>query len=183
MLINFIPMNIISPLEAILFVASQPLSTKKLMKTFDCDEGTLIEALEQLSQKYTGAAGIHLVQQEDAVQFVTNPSYANYVDTFVKSDAWGELTKAQLETLTVIAYRGPITRPELEEIRGVNCAIILRNLMMRGLVEEVEDKKSILSSYHISIKALQELGISSVEELPDFKKLSAHPHFDGEAEA
>lgn len=171
-------MNQTSILESILFVASQPLSIQTLATACESSAEDITRALDDLSQKYSGSAGIHLVVVDDGVQFVTNPAHATYVDAFVKSDAWGELTKAQLETLTVIAYQGPITRPELEEIRGVNCAIIIRNLLMRGLIREEEQSTSVLPTYHISIDALRELGVSSSEELPEYDELHAHPHIE-----
>ena len=77
-----------------------------------------------------------------------------------------ELTQPQLEALTIIAYRGPITKLELETIRGVNCSLILRNLLIKGLITANGGK------YQITVKFMQHLGISSVEELPDYDRLS-----------
>ncbi len=171
-------MNILSQLEAILFVASRPLEIKKIAKALKSSTDEVDTAIDQLMQKYTGVSGIHITMVGDSVQMTTNPEYADVVDQFVKSDTQGELTKAQLETLTVIAYRGPITRPELEEIRGVNCSVILRNLIVRGLISEHEQDDSVLPSYELSIDALRFLGISSVQELPEYDTLSAHPHLD-----
>jgi len=84
------------------------------------------------------------------------------------------LTRPQLETLTVVAYCGPITKPELEQLRGVNCALILRNLMMRGLVKEVEDVTNFLPTFEVTMDYLRHLGINSLNELPDYDKLHKH---------
>jgi len=77
-----------------------------------------------------------------------------------------------LETLTIIAYRGPVTRPEMEQIRGVNCSQILRNLLIKGLVEMEEKNKE--PYYSISVDFLKYLGVSNIQELPDYDKLHQH---------
>jgi len=168
-------MNTISQLESILFVASKPLTIKQISKALQKREDEVVEALETLKTKYNHEdCGIHLLSVDDTIQMATNPANSEAVDLFVKDEVAGELTKAQLETLTVVAYRGPITRPELEQIRGVNCAIILRNLMLRGLVEENENSEKILPVYSLTVEALRHLGVNSATELPDFESLHRH---------
>ena len=81
------------------------------------------------------------------------------------------MTQPSLETLTIIAYRGPITKPEIEQIRGVNCSLILRNLLIRGLIEEKEDKQRLQNTYTISFDFLRHLGADRVEELPQYSDL------------
>ena len=121
-------------------------------------------------------SGIRVLHEGDAFQMMTSPENHAAVSGFVKQEAMGELTRAQLETLTVVAYRSPVTRAELEQIRGVNCAIILRNLLMRGLVEETEETSAVLPVYRLTMQALAHLGISSTEELPAYAELHAHEH-------
>lgn len=171
-------MNIVSQLEAILFVASKSLDIKKIAKILNVEVHDILSTLDELKQKYSGISGIHLVMVGETVQMLTNPAYTDIVSQFVKNDIQGDLSKAQLETLTVIAYRGPITRPELEEIRGVNCAVIVRNLIIRGLIIEHKQSDSILPVYELSIDALRFLGISSVQELPKYDTLSVHTYLD-----
>jgi segregation and condensation protein B len=86
------------------------------------------------------------------------------------------LTKPGLETLTIVAYRGPITKPELELIRGVNCSLILRNLLMRGLVVQQPGTEGdeVLAQYTASPEFLQYLGFTSVQQLPNFDELHSH---------
>ena len=108
----------------------------------------------------------------------TNPDNAEVIEQFVHDEAAGELTKAQLETLTVIAYRGPITRPELEQIRGVNCALIIRNLLLRGLIVEKEDTSQLTTVHALSFEALRHLGITSPAELVDYVALHTHEHIE-----
>lgn len=172
-------MNLTSQIESILFVASAPLTMKKIARVLEVDEREVKEAIELLKDRYHGhTSGIHIVESGDMVQMVTNPEHRDVVEHFAKAEMSDELTRAQLETLTVIAYRGPITRPELEQIRGVNCAIILRNLLVRGLVVEKDSKEALMSSYEISIDALRFLGISSIAELPKYSELHAHAHIE-----
>ncbi len=168
-------MTILSKLETILFVASKPLSTKKIMKVLNVEEEPAKLALEQLRAKYnTAQSGIILVQNSDDWQMVSNPDNREAAENFLKAEVSGELTRPQLETLTVVSYCGPITKPELETIRGVNCSLILRNLLMRGLVKEVEDPTNLLPTYEVTMDYLRHLGINSLRELPDYDKLHHH---------
>jgi len=172
-------MNVLSQIESILFVASKPLAPKVIAKALGVSVATVEDALETLKLKYNRAdCGIHILFDDESVQFGTNPDNTAAIDSFVKDEVSGELTRPQLETLTVIAYRGPITRPELEQIRGVNCALILRNLMVRGLVEEGEDADKLMPVYRLSFDALRHLGVASVERLPEYNALHAHEHIE-----
>jgi segregation and condensation protein B len=87
----------------------------------------------------------------------------------VKDETTGELTRPQLETLTVIAYRGPVSKAELEQIRGVNCTMILRNLMMRGLINEQTENG--VAQYAVAMEFMSFLGAASAAELPDYEML------------
>lgn len=168
-------MTLQSQIESILFVASKPVSLRELAGAIKCKEDEVKLAIEDLKAKYNhDQSGLRILVVDDKVQMATNPDNAGLVDLFIKQEAVGELTRAQLETLTVIAYRGPITRPELEQIRGVNCALILRNLLIRGLVEEEEKADKLLPTYVLSMEAMRHLGIASVSELADYDKLSKH---------
>lgn len=172
-------MTLRASLEAILFVASKPLTRKKLFTVLDVDAETLDAAIAELAAYYQGEErGIHLLVTDDKIQLMTNPEAESVVTQFTKSELLGDLTRAQLETLTVVAYRGPVSRAEVEQIRGVNCSVILRNLMMRGLVEEKKVPDSLFPMYHLSIDALAVLGISSVAELADYDTLHAHDYIE-----
>ena len=172
-------MDIKSQIESILFVASKPLSIRALAKATGESDSRVRETLEviKVACNHDGS-GIHLLTIGDEVQMSTNPKNADIVAGFIDQEAAGELTKAQLETLTVVAYRGPVTRPELEQIRGVNCALILRNLLMRGLIEEREDAVGVLPAYTLSFEALRQIGIRDVTELSDYAGLHAHEHIE-----
>jgi segregation and condensation protein B len=170
-------MDVSGNIESILFVASKPLSAAAIARSLKAKEADVREAIEDLKARYNHAgSGIHILTIGDEVEMGTNPEHAAAIEGFVKDEIAGELTKAQLETLTVIAYRGPVTRPELEQIRGVNCALILRNLLLRGLIEEKED--DILPRFTVSFEALRHLGIRDVSELPEYESLHAHEHLE-----
>ena len=96
----------------------------------------------------------------------------------VKEEVYSELTQPQLEALTIIAYRGPITKLELETIRGVNCSLILRNLLVRGLIEEKDDAVKLQPVYSVSLEMLRHLGIHGVSELPDFENFHNNVQID-----
>jgi len=168
-------MSILSKLETILFVASKPLNFKKLAKVLNAPSEEINSALETLRARYnTPESGIILVQNNDEWQLVSNPDNREVAENFLKAEVSGELTRPQLETLTVISYCGPITKPELETIRGVNCSLILRNLMMRGLIKELEDPANLLPTYEATMDYLRHLGINNLRELPEYDILHQH---------
>ncbi len=170
-------MNINSQLETILFVASKPLALKKIVKVLQVEETAVSEALANLCFKYNNQeSGIMIIQNNDEWQMVANPDNHEAAENFLKAEVSGELTRPQLETLTVVSYCGPITRPELEQIRGVNCSLILRNLMMRGLVKEADDPSGLLPKYEVTMDYLRHLGVNNLNELPDYDKLHNHEH-------
>lgn len=174
-------MSFISKIESILFVASKPLSQKKIAAAIGASEADVAAALDELKLKYNGdVSGIHILDTGSDIQMATNPLNAEAIDGFIKDEVGGELTRAQLETLTVVAYAGPITRPELENIRGVNCAVILRNLLIRGLIQEESETDKLMPEYRLSTQALTHLGVSHVQELPGYEDLHNHAHISAE---
>ena len=105
-------------------------------------------------------------------------SSSEVVSKFLKSEVTGELTRPSLETLTIIAYRGPISKTELELLRGVNCSLILRNLLMRGLIEGQDDKQLGVTRYTVTLDFLKHLGMSQISELPDYERLNKNNNLD-----
>ena len=169
--------NILSKLESILFVASKPISVKKMASVLKESEPDTLAALEELRGKYNNpGSGIVVLQNNYDWQMVSNPDNRDTAENFLKAEISGELTRPQLETLTVISYCGPVTKPELEQIRGVNCSLILRNLMLRGLVKEVEDSANLLPTYEATMDYLRHLGLNSVSDLPDYDQLHKHDY-------
>ncbi|MDD2758399.1 MAG: SMC-Scp complex subunit ScpB [Patescibacteria group bacterium] len=169
-------MNTTSKIESILFVASKPLALKKIAKAVGVDENAAEEAIETLKQKYNQPdSGVSLLENNEEYQLVSHPANRESAEQFLKAEVTGELTRPQLETLTVISYCGPITKPELEQIRGVNCSIILRNLLLRGLIKENEEA-TLLPTYEITMDYLRHLGYQSIQELPDYEILHNHEY-------
>lgn len=161
-----------SKIESLLFIAGRPLSLKKIAEILDAKKDDVEKEAKELLQDYaTSGRGIHIMKDGTSLQMATTPNNAKLIQDFIKSEQTGELTRPSLETLTIVAYRGPISKTELEQIRGVNCSLILRNLMIRGLVEANFDRKLKTTVYSITMPFLEFLGISSAEELPDFEKL------------
>ncbi len=170
-------MSFISQLESILFVASKPLALKKLAKTLNISAEDVKVAIQNLRAKYNSPdSGVVIIENNDEYQMVASPANQTAAENFIKAEVSGELTRPQLETLTVISYCGPITKPELEQIRGVNCALILRNLMMRGLVKERDDAANLLPTYEVTMDYLRHLGLNSLQELPDYEILHKHEY-------
>jgi len=127
----------------------------------------------------TSGKGMAILTKEDEVQMATNPENAGIVDQLVKSEIQENLSKAGLEVLAIVAYRGPMTRMDVEAIRGVNCSFTLRSLLMRGLVERIEnprDNRGYL--YKISFEFLKKMGVENVAGLPDFETLSKDERID-----
>lgn len=159
-------------IEAILFLSARPVSFSKLAKLLEVKEQNILSAIEELSSlKNVDASGVHVIVANSAVELGSNPAFAETVAKLSKEEVESELTRPQLEALTIVAYRGPITKPEVEHIRGVNCTLILRNLLMRGLIIEKEDTTRLQPVYTLSSEMLRYLGIHNVEELPDYEEL------------
>ena len=164
-----------SIVESILFISNRPLTKKELANIVGRKVEEIEKILKELIEEYQiGGRGIKIIQNNREFQMVTDPSNSSAVQKFLKEEINRELTPASLETLSIIAYRGPIARQELEQIRGVNCAIILRNLLIKGLiVEEDRDAKDPGEwIYNVSLDFFRHLGINDIKELPDYQRLN-----------
>ncbi len=164
-----------SKIESLLFVASRPLDLKKIAQQVGGEKKDVKLAIDELMKEYQEAKrGIQIMEIDGEYQMSTSPDSSRIVKEFLKDEMTGELTRPALETLTIIAYRGPISKPDLEQIRGVNCSLILRNLMVKGLVESKKEDKSGELLYNITFDFMRYLGLTRVSELPDYEKLSKH---------
>ncbi len=159
-------------LESILFASAKPVAVSTLKKILDVSDEVLWEAIADIRGRFNvEASGIHVVEHEEKIQFVTNPSQAELVGTLLKEETDGELTRPSVETLTIIAYQGPVTKPEIEQIRGVNCTLIIRNLLMRGLIDEKDDVERLQPVYTVSMDFVRYLGLHDVADLPNYIEL------------
>ena len=173
------PEQIKNRIESLLFISHKPLSVAEVAKLVGAEKKQAEELLNQLQTDYqVRAGGMSVLKVDDKFQMATNAESSEVIAKFVKSEMTGELTRPSLEALTIIAYRGPISKAELELIRGVNCSLILRNLLMRGLIEGREDKTKGTTLYNITMDFLKFLGLGRVEDLPDFEKLNRNNNLD-----
>ncbi len=173
-------MNLEQKIESLLLVSTKPLSMKKIVLLTDTSLEAAEVAVHSLMERYsTHDRGMILLRNQDAIQLATHPELSPLIQEYLKEDISGELTRVAFETLSVIAYRGPVTKGEIEQIRGVNCSLSLRNLMIRGLVEVKDDKKRGEKLYTLSFDFLRHLGVQSVAELPEYERLHAHEKLDG----
>ena len=164
----------LSVVESLLLAAGKPLSFKEIVDVLEVKADVVSALAETLQEKYNNEdSGIHVTVNNHKIQFVTNTANTGALQAYLKDETTGELSKPSLETLTIVAYRQPISKEELEQIRGVNCSMILRNLLIRGLVEARENKNDLAPMYSVTINLLRHLGIDSVEQLPDFTKLNS----------
>jgi len=162
-------------LEAILFAAASPLGVQKLANLSEHSSEDVERALGALGDRLKDSeSGLRLARSGKEVELVTVGEAAEVVAKAVRHEIQGELTRPSLEALTILAYRGPMTRPEIEQIRGVQSALILRNLMLRGLVEQREETRLGQPMYAVTLDFLKHLGISEVSELPDFETLRSN---------
>ena len=163
-----------SQIESVLFVSSNAINLEKLKRFFKVETEELKAALENLKNEYSADSGRgvmlliqeHSEEMKNEYQIVSNTENLEIVQKFLKLSDSVDLTKIALETLTIIAYRGPVKRTELEYVRGVNSRQILNQLLSRELVIEVEP-----DVFESSIKFLQIMGLNNLEDLSNYENL------------
>lgn len=162
-----------SILESLIFIFGKPIKFKKLAQISGIKETEVKQQLDELNREYAKQdRGIQLLFKNDLVQMVSNPKYGEVVKKLITSELQEDLSQAALETLAIVAYRGPITRALIEEIRGVNCVYILRSLLIRGLIEKTKSSEDTRKAvYEVSFDFLRHLGIGSVKNLPNYDEL------------
>ena len=171
--------SLAAQLEGILFTATAPLSVRQLAKLIGAKEEPVAAALAELEERYADdISGLAIIHRGADVILATKPELGELMRSFLKEQVSGELTRPQLETLTIIAYRGPVTKAELELIRGVNCSLIVRNLLMRGLIDERQDPLMHTEVYEPSFEFVRYLGVKSTKELPQYDELHKHPDIE-----
>lgn len=161
-------MNIPVKIEALLFYRGEPVSIKTLSKLLEAEEGEVKRGIEELKESLSGR-GVQLLTDGGAVELRTTPECSELIEKIRKEELTRDLGKAGLETLAIVAYQGPVTRADVDYIRGVNSTFIIRNLLIRGLIEKVPNKVGSRGfMYKTSFELLSFLGISNIEELPEF---------------
>jgi len=168
--------KLLSIIESILFVSGEPIKKSKLVKILlgKAKAEDIEKILEMLVEKYAvSSSGLMLLKKGEEIQLVSNPENAEYVEQLVKSELQDSLSNAAMEVVSIVAYRGPIAKSEIEAIRGVNCSYTLRNLLLRGLIERNDNPRDNRGYvYSISFDFLKKLGIDDMKKMPEYATLS-----------
>ncbi len=157
--------------ESLLFVAEGPVAIAALARALEVEPEKIDAALADLKRDYA-ERGIRVQRAREKVQLVSAPDAAPAIEKFLGIDGAGHLSPAALETLAIIAYRQPITRPAIEAVRGVNCDGVIHSLLTRGLIQETGRQETagrpIL--YATTFDFLQHFGLRDVEDLPPLEE-------------
>ena len=161
-----------SKIESLLFISAKPMTIGQLADLCKVKKSEVEKAGNELVEDYKeNKRGVQIIKNGSKLQMVSAPENSAVVQEFIKDETTGELSRPSLETLTIIAYRGPISKLDLDRIRGVNCALILRNLLIRGLVDAKFDKTKNDTYYTVTLDFVRFLGINDITDLPDFERL------------
>lgn len=175
------PLELDAQIESLLFVADGPAPVGKLAEALEVKVNEVEAALAILDERYLGR-GIAIQRIKDKVQLTTAPTAATLIQRFLGLSATAPLSKAALETLAIIAYRQPITRPQIEQVRGVNSDSVIKNLLTKGLVEEagIAEGPGRPVLYVTTPEFLQHFGLSTLSELPELNLGDARRSFAAE---
>ena len=164
-------MDLDKQIEALLFYKGEPVTIKRLAKLLSTKTKEVESALSVLEERLQ-SSGITLQRKDDSVTLGTHPELSDLMVAIRKEELSRDIGKAGLETLSIILYKGEVARSEIDYIRGVNSSFILRNLLIRGLVERItnpSDSRSYL--YKPTFQLMSFLGITKIEDLPQFEEV------------
>lgn len=165
-------MQLEQQLEALLFYKGEPQKVRDLARALSVSEEVVESGLSSLASILMDR-GIRLIREGEYAGLATAPELHAVIENIRKEELEGPLGKAGLETLAIVIYRGPLSKADIEYIRGVNCASILRSLTIRGLIEKIEhptDRRSFL--YTPTPALVAQLGLTSLSEAPDFESIA-----------
>jgi segregation and condensation protein B len=162
-----------SQIEAILFVAGEGLGVEFLAEKLGAKENEVLDAVEVLKQKYSGDSGVHLIKYRKNFQFATNPDYAGTVSAVLNHVREKNLSRAALETIAIIAYKQPITRLKIDEVRGVASDYAVHILLQNNLIEVVGRKDSLGKPllYGTTDEFLKRFELDDINNLPSYEQL------------
>lgn len=158
-------------LEALLFVAGEPVAITDIAEIFEIQPEEVQSAIEALTESLAGH-GLSLVQTETHIGLATSPDVAEFLASFNTHEPTA-LSKAAAETLSIIAYRGPLSRYDLDVIRGVDSRSMIRQLLRRGIIRKIQ-KNTATPLYDITDEFLMHAGVTKREDLPEFEKLATN---------
>lgn len=163
--------QLLKKIEAILYYLTEPVSYSYLAKILEITEEEVILGIENLSEILRDR-GVCLVKHNDTVTLTTTAEMSEIIEKVIKDERERDLGRASIETLAIIAYKGPVGRKEIEYIRGVNCQFALRTLLLRGLIEKKNkegDERAFV--YNITVDAIMHLGLQNISELPEYDNM------------
>ncbi len=158
-------MTLAAQIEGVLFFRATPVKLAQLAQLFDVEVATIEAALNELVVSLQGH-GIAVLRTETEVQLATAPALDARIEGMRRDELKRDIGKAGAETLAIVLYRGPISRAEIDRIRGVNSGFILRNLMVRGLIDRTTEGRG--HTFTITPTLLAHLGIGHKTELPNY---------------
>lgn len=163
-----------SLIEALLFISGEPVSVTDLRKITEFSEEEITVVLNDLVQSYKSRNGGYLLTEvAEGYQFVSNPEYAPWIRKLKKTTTTAKLSIAALETLSIVAYKQPITKVEIEQLRGVNSDGVVKSLLEKRLIK-ILGKKEVPGKpllYGTTREFLQYFGLKDLSELPTLKEL------------
>ncbi len=160
-------------LEALMLVSGEGLRISDITETLGLQRSEIDSSLKRLKRRYGGKSGIIIQTYGDKIQFASNPKYAESVESVLKPVREKELSNAALETVAIIAYRQPVTRLEVEQVRGVNCDYAIQVLLKHDLIE-VKGRKDAVGKpllFGTTEKFLKRFRIEDINQLPDYDRL------------
>ena len=165
--------NLESKIESVVFVAGEPVLISDICFKFNVKQKEVETSVKNLQKKYNDESGIQLLCFNNKLQFASNPNNIDYVTMILNPIRQRNLTKATLETVAIVAYKQPITRMEIEEIRGVNSDYAINILLEHKLIEIVGRKDTVgkPALFGTTDEFLKRFDISSINELPDYNEL------------
>jgi len=163
-----------SIIESLLFASGDPISIGKLAKIAGVKNEEAVVVLDALVEKYAKPeSGLALLRHGEKAQLATRADNSEFIEQLRTVELSETLSPAALEVLSIVAYRGPISKSEIEAIRGVNCSYTVRNLLLRGLIERNDNPHDARGYiYSITFDFLKKLGVEKVEKLPQYGILS-----------
>lgn len=171
-------------LEALLFVSGNGVSVENICKYWELQKSEVNASIKRLQKKYGGASGVHLIVYNGNVQLASNPEYSEILATIINPIREKALSNPAMETLSIIAYRQPVTRLDIEHIRGVNSDYALQALLKNELIEIVGRKESLGKPllFGTTDNFLKRFGIEDLSQLPERNELLEKIHDIEESE-
>lgn len=160
-------------LESLLFISGDGLKISDIAEQMNLDKKVVTKAIDRLKERYSGKSGIHLISYNGKVQFASNPAYVDLISLVLNPIKEKDLSSAALETIAIIAYRQPVTRLEVEQIRGNNSEYTIQLLLKHNLIEVVGRKDSVGKPllFGTTEEFLKRFQIETIDQLPDYNTL------------